>query len=37
MLSKIAAKTLNLLRRSSLNYGITPQFMHPLDADLLLD
>ena len=27
----------NLLNKSLYSYGITPQFMHPLNAELLLD
>lgn len=27
----------NLLRKGTAQYGITPQFMHPLTAELLLD
>lgn len=27
----------NILRNNAYNYGITPQFMHPLTAELLLD
>lgn len=37
MLSKIASKSFDLLRKSSVNYGITPQFLHPLTSELLLD
>jgi hypothetical protein len=37
MLSKIAVVSSSLLKKASQFYGITPQFMHPLDADLLLD
>jgi hypothetical protein len=37
MFSKIALASQRLIMTPKYNYGITPQFMHPLDADLLLD
>lgn len=37
MLSKVSSFCRSLMQRSLHCYGITPQFMHPLDAELLLD
>ena len=37
MLKQLAWAPKSLLLRSARNYGITPQFLHPLDAQVLLD
>jgi len=37
MISKIATAAKNITTISKNFYGITPQFLHPLTADILLD
>jgi hypothetical protein len=37
MFSKFSVASRRLLQVPLAHYGITPQFMHPLDAELLLD
>ena len=37
MLSRLIGSSKSLWTQLHQSYGITPQFMHPLDADLLLD
>ena len=37
MFSKIGRCVSFLLHKNVQNYGITPQFLHPLSAELLLD
>jgi hypothetical protein len=37
MLSKLGTTLKRLLQVPQANYGITPQFMHALDPELLLD
>lgn len=37
MLSKLGTTLNRFLQVPLANYGITPQFMHPLDAELLLE
>ena len=37
MLSKAGNFVSSLLRKNMYAYGITPQFLHPLSAEMLLD